>query len=202
MMNKLEQFDKVHAEAIERIQQYLSIPEDSYYHDMVCLVKWLLETDQNPYQYLQQEVAGWTGSATGFVSLLDLIHHALYDDGDIEFVKVNGQPKIVFVWRHDDGFYDAILSDSDKALAARKGLKAEDIVEVLDINNTREFIEECEKYQLKHIQKCYITDAARRGLQFADAHYSQYKCWEEDWQHEFGDEIIWKRESFEKMGML
>lgn len=202
MMNKLEQFDKVHAEAIERIQQYLSIPEDSYDHDMVCLVKWLLETDQNPYQYLQQEVAGWTGSATGFVSLLDLIHHALYDDGDIEFVKVNGQPKIVFVWRHDDGFYDAILSDSDKALAARKGLKAEDIVEVLDINNTREFIEECEKYQLKHIQKCYITDAARRGLQFADAHYSQYKCWEEDWQHEFGDEIIWKRESFEKMGML
>ena len=201
-MNKLEQFDKVHAEAMERIQQYLSIPEDSYDHGMVGLVKWLLETDQNPYHYLQQEVAEWTGSATGFVSLLDLIHHALYDDGDIEFVKVNGQPKIVFVWRHDDGFYDAILSDSDKALAARKGLKAEDIVEVMDNIIPREFIEECEKYQLKHIQKCYITDAARRGIQFADAHYSQYEVWEEDWRHEFDDEIKWQKDAFEKMGVL
>jgi hypothetical protein len=201
-MNKLEQFDKVHAEAMEQIQQCLSTPEDSYDYGMVGLAKWMLNTDQNPYQYLQQDVAGWTKTATGFVSLLDLIHHALYDDGDIEFVKVNGQPKIVFVWRHDDGFYDAILSDSDKAIAARKGLKAEDIVEVMDNIIPREFIEECEKYQLKHIQKCYITDAARRGVQFADAHYSQYKCWEEDWRHEFEDEIRWKRESFEKMGVM
>jgi len=51
-MNKLEQFDKVHAEAMEQIQQCLHIPEDSYDYGMVVLAKWMLNTDQNMKAFL------------------------------------------------------------------------------------------------------------------------------------------------------
>ena len=127
-MKQLEKFDKTHAEAMETIKQYLEPYEQE--PKMHLLVRWMLETDANPYGYLQEAWATSTYSSTGFASLLSVISHAVLDDGDITFVAVNGEPRIVFAHKYDDWFENAVLSTSEKALRS-SGIDV--MIEVLDI---------------------------------------------------------------------
>lgn len=200
-MNKLAKFEQAHQSAMRIIQSYRDIEEGSYDYGMVCLVEWMLKTNINPYQYIDRRYADLTNTSTGFLSLLNIIHHALYDDGEIEFVSIDGQPKMVFANRYDDDFYSVILSDNEKERFEETGRPITDFVGVLDIE-PKEFIDLCEQYHKSHIQKCYIMDAARNGVRFADTHYSSYDCWEEDWKYEFDDEIKRQKETYEKMGMV
>ena len=199
-MNKMKKFDMAHEASMRMIQSFRDIEEGAYDYGMVCLVDWMLETNINPYTYLDKRYAEWVNSSTGFLSLLNTIHHALYDDGDIEFVSVDGQPKMVFANRHDDNFYDAVLNSSDIGMGVRKGSTPDEMVEVLDIT-PQEFIDLCNKHHKDHIIKCYITDAARNGVAFADSHYSSYDCWEEWWRDEYADEIQWQKEVYEGVGL-
>ena len=188
-MNKFAKFEQTHQSAMQMIQKYRDIKEDSYDFGMVCLVEWMLKTDINPYQYIDARYAGLTDTSTGFLSLLSTIHHALYDDGEIEFVSISGQPKMVFVNRYDDNFYSVM------------GRPVTDPINVLDIE-PKEFIRLCEQYHKNHIQRCYILDAARNGVSFADSHYSSYDCWEESWRYEFDDEIKLTKETYEKINNI
>lgn len=99
-MNRFHLFEQRYQTALNRIQKYLE-PDERYNPPMDGLVRWMLTTDANPYSYLPKKQACMLNSATGFESLLDQIHHALYDDGDITFVRVRGVPQIAFVDRHD-----------------------------------------------------------------------------------------------------
>lgn len=197
-MSKFEKFEQVHQSAMREIQGYRDIDKDSYNYGMVCLVEWMLKTDINPYQYVDGRYAGLTDTSTGFLSLLNIIHHALYDDGEIEFVSIDGQPKMVFANRYDNDFYSVILSNTDKEIIEKTGRPITDFINVLDVE-PKEFITLCEQYHKNHIQRCYVVDAARHGISFADSHYSSYDCWEEGWRCEFDDEIKREKEAYEKL---
>ena len=183
MNNKFAAFQKNYDEAVETIKRFLEPYQ--YEPQMNGLVKWMMETDANPYAYLPHAWAGSTGSAEGFASLLHYIHHAVYDDGDITFVTVNGEPRIVFVWRHEENFRNYVLSEQEKDLEKR--WSSEYVIEVLDIKPD-EFGPLYDAYHAEQIKHWFMSDAERHNVDYALKHYQKYKLFDPAWVAEFEKE--------------
>lgn len=175
-MKKIEEFNRMHEEALQTIKDMLEPRQ--YDPDSSSLFKWMLETDANPYSYLPERWAVGMSTAAECASLFRYIDYAVYDDGDITFVKVNGEPRITFVWRHEDNFRDLVLSSQEKDLEARHHFKYE--VEILDIKPA-EFGPLYDAYQRESVKRYFIADARAEGVDWAAEHYRKYNCWEESW---------------------
>lgn len=189
-MTKFDTFKKNYEEAVETIHRFLKKPES-----MKGLVHWMMETNANPYSYLPEQWAGCVNSAEGFAGLLHYIHHAVEDDGDICFVKVNGEPRIVFAHPYDKGFKDKVLTNQEKVIEKRPilGKLRELYIEVLSIE-PNEFGKIYDEYLIKDLKRCFSIDAGMNGVEFAKKHYSEYKCWADSWIEECQEEIEqWKR---------
>jgi hypothetical protein len=180
-MNKYELFDKNHQDAIASIKLYIC---DSNETEMQAITEYLLETDANPYGFLPGEWAGCTGTATDFIRLLNMIHHAIYDDGDISFPIVNGEPRISFIWKNEDNYNSLILSESERDMQERLGV----VYGVEQCDNILDFISKHKEYHRKDIKRCFIGDAAMHGWEFAVRHNSAYFNFDPYW--EFDDEVI------------
>lgn len=114
IVEKIAHYNETHNQAIERIKMHCNDEK------IGTLFTWLMTTELNPYSYLTEGWAERTSTATGMSALMDTIHHAVYDDGNISFVTVNGQPKIIFLNPNDfdclDDFYPYCLSEFQKEL--------------------------------------------------------------------------------------
>jgi hypothetical protein len=180
-MNKFETFKKNYEEAIETINTFLEGPES-----MTELTKWLMTTDANPYSYLDHTWAGMTQSAEGMAGLLNYIHHAVVDDSDITFVKVDNEPRIVFAHPADDYFRDVVLSSQEKELEKsfeeKYGMGKKEI-HVLNIK-PNDFGKVYDEYQKEQVKKWFLSDAKRHSVEFAKQHYEHYNCWDESWMNE------------------
>lgn len=175
-MNKLENFEKVHQEALAAIARFQQGPPE-----MVGLVEWMLTTDANPYAYLPEGWAGAISCSTGFAGLLFAIRHAVLDDGDITFVTVNGEPRIVFADKWDDNFRNYVLSNQEGRMVI--DMDSEFDIKVLDIS-PNEFGALHDAFQAKWVKKCFMSDARRQGVDFAVKHYREYKCFNDSWIEE------------------
>lgn len=182
-MNRLEVFEQNHLEHMEKIKKYLTSSEP----EMMAFTKFLLETPANPYAILPEHWAGCTESSSGMRSLLNHIHHALFDDGEISFPIVNGEPKIVFVYSNDDDYENYALNWTQQHFRDTRGVTY-DIEQCQDVFD---FIVKCNEYYRMDVLRCFVTDAAMRGITFAVNHYgSNYANFDPDW--EFDDQIIEK----------
>lgn len=177
MKDKLEFFQKVHDEAVRTIKRYMDEPSE-----ISELVNWLLTTDSNPYVYLTEDYRNMIYSAPSFAQLLNLIHYSVVDDGDITFVKVNGEPRIVFAHKYDDCFMDIVLDSEEKA--AEKEFGIHNKVEVLDIT-ANEFGRVYDEHITQWTKNCFLADAAMYSLEFAIEKYKQYNCWNDSWVKEY-----------------
>lgn len=132
METKLQEFQKSFDDSIAVIKAHAE--PGLYEPHMDGLVRWMLTTKANPYGYIPSAANSFS-SADSFAGLLHMIHHALYDDGDITFVSVDGEPRIVFVWRHEDNLRDFVLTDQEKDFEANPLLGVPKVydVQVLDI---------------------------------------------------------------------
>lgn len=180
MNQRIKAMEQRHQEALASIESY----RNSDYPDMRAITEYLLETDANPYGFLPHHWAGAMETSTGFNSLLNMIHHALYDDGDISFYKINGEPRIAFVWRHEENYADYVLSEQEKDMRTRWGSEytVEQCKDVMD------WIAQHKEYHRKDIRCWYIQDAARQGWEFATERYSRYANFDPDW--EFDDAVV------------
>lgn len=142
MKNKLEFFQNSYDESIRTIKRFRDEPSE-----ISELVNWLLTTDANPYGYLTEDCRSMVYSADSFAELLNLIHYSVVDDGDITFVKVNGEPRIVFVHKYDDCFMDIVLDSAEKDLGFHNKVK------VLDIT-PNEFGRVYDEYNTQWSKKC------------------------------------------------
>ena len=182
-MNNFKKFKKNYDEAIETINSFLKGPES-----MTELVKWLMTTDANSHSYLTQNWATSTYSAEGMAGLLNYIHHAVVDDGDITFVKVNGEPRIVFAHQFDDNFRDVVLSPHEKEMEKRRKEYRINLlyeIEVLDIK-PNDFGKVYDEYYRGQVKKWFLSDAKHHSVEFAKEHYKEYNCWDETWIEEYG----------------
>ena len=184
-MNRLEVFKDNYEQSMQTIERLRTEPST-----MKDLVNWMLTTDANPYAYLPEGWASAMESADSFAALLHNIHHAVYDDGDITFVTVNGEPRIVFVWQHEDNFRDYVLTRQEKELEKREvfGRTRPYDIQVLKIE-PHEFGPAYDAYQIEDLKNCFAVDAGRNGIDFAVEHYSKYNCYDPSWVDECASEI-------------
>lgn len=83
------------------------------------LLRWMIDNDIPAYNVFPNYVAGKFYSIPGIDYLYSILTHALFDDGDIEFLKITKiyesghnikeYPKIVFNWRGEDDFYTHVI---------------------------------------------------------------------------------------------
>lgn len=178
-MNRMSQFADNYHTAIKRIQEYESDPT------MAAITKWILTTDENLFSVFP---VGWNilYSAQDCELLLDTIHHALVDDGDISFPVVNGEPRIAFVSRWEDNIDAFILSDAEKEFARRFGREHE----ITFLDSIDDFIEQRIQYAANLIKKYFVQDAARFGIDFAKENYPTVTNEQiVEWQSEIDERI-------------
>lgn len=188
-MKIFDAWQATHDDAVARIQQCL---EPSQYEPQIHgLVQWMLTTESNSYAYLPHEWAGAINSAEAFANLVDHIHHAVYDDGDLCFVTVNGEPRIAFVNPHEDNFRDQVITKNDRALAERRALIDRDsdiVLEVLTIT-PNQFGEIQEAWEIERSKKSFAWEAAHSGLDRAIATATRFKRYSPDWLVECAEQI-------------
>jgi len=150
-MDKFETFKLSYDKSVAEIKHYLKL--DGHKSGLAKLAEWFLTTDANPYSFLPHDWASSFNTAEGFSSLLKYIDHACYDDGDITFVKVLDEPRIVFAHRHDDWFEDLCFRDNEKEYMRRTFKKVE--IEVLNIG-PEEFGPIYDEYQRERIKMFFM----------------------------------------------
>ena len=179
-MTRLEKLEENHIRCMEGIKKYAASTQP----EMRALTELLLETEANPWCYLPEYWAGCTESSSGMYALLNNIHHALYDDGDISFPIVNGRPQIVFVWKNEKNYADYVLSETQKQFRDERGVE----YEIEFCKDALDFVARHKEFHRTDIQRCFILDAAMHGITFAVNHYCEYANFDSDW--EFDDIII------------
>lgn len=160
-MNRLDLFENVHKTAMSNIN--LLLEEDN---ELSVLLKWMLETEIDLSSYLPDSFTGALNSSLDFVNLGFLIKHALYDDGEITFVKNSyGHPYIIFINQQN------IPEDYEV------------------IGNSTEFIKVCEDYHLNELKKHFIRDCAIHGVEFTVKEYSSNPLFNSQWPISLKKEI-------------
>lgn len=83
------------------------------------LLRWMIDNDIMPYNVFPNYIAGEFYSIPGIDYLYSILTHALFDDGDIEFLKITKvyesgykikeYPRIVFNWKGEDNFHTHVI---------------------------------------------------------------------------------------------
>lgn len=186
---KFQTFQDTYDEAVDTIERFLANEVDGYTPRMDGLVRWMMETDANPYGYLDWGWGGSLESAEKFAALLHHLHHALYDDGDVTFCTVDGEPRIIFANHHDDGFREKALHPQERDNEAknitnprRPGWVFRYDVRALDITPS-EFGPLYDAYHTAWIKQCFMHDS-RNDLEGNAKHYRKYQQFDESWVEE------------------
>lgn len=178
-LNRFDTWERNYKQALDDIEVYSTAPATA------VLAQWMLSTEVLSRRFLPK---GWTGALNGpgeFSGLLAVIHHALVDDGDIEFVSVNGMPRMVFCNRHEEAFREVALTPYEQLQARTK-------VQVLDCT-ADEFGTLVEAADTAELKRCFAIDAGREGVDFAVKHYSSAYCYDPSWIEELAPQIKkWK----------
>lgn len=107
---RLESFEKKHRYAMDYIRMFLESdnPEENPLRDLVNAI--LKTENHNFYSYLlSSESFSW------FITKL----RNCYSEGNVSFVSVNGEPRIVFANQYEIGFENKVLSDMEKDIQKR-----------------------------------------------------------------------------------
>lgn len=177
--DKFDMFRSKTEEDITSIIGLLQTPELSK------LYNWLLTTDINPYSFLPEGFTNSLATSSGTASLFYMIHHATIDDGEISFVTVNDEPRMLFI----DVRYMSQQDLRKHATTEQEKMSRFDIdIEILKIQ-PNDFGDHVDFYQRKCLQKWFIQDAAQHGIEFAEQNYSKYKLFSAEWKHQLKDKI-------------
>lgn len=161
---KIDEYRKNFEEAIAEIE--LAMNTDN---SIQPLVRWLMCSEASPYSYLPRSRAGLTNIAEGMLDLINEIHHAVYDDGDITLILFNGRPVIIFACQHEAEFADKVV----KAFSHESDMRNFNTVEVLG-DSIQEFVDRLRDYFEKEMRRHFITTTSIYGVEFAKEHYSGY----------------------------
>jgi hypothetical protein len=173
-MKKFQEFQKNYDEAIETIKKFMEV--GPYEPQMNELVKWMLETDINPYSFLPPSYASGFSSAEVFASLLHEIHHAVYDDGDIAFIEVNKEPRIFFIDKYSRNLNERI----ENQLNSFYGNNNVYNIKVLDIT-PNEFGPLCDEAHKQQTKEMFFFMALMHGIERGIIEYNTSEYWDEQW---------------------
>lgn len=165
---KIDKYRKNFEEAIAEIE--LAMNTDN---SIQPLVRWLMCSEASPYSYLPRSRAGLTNTAEGMLDLINEIHHAVYDDGDIAFALFNGCPVIIFACQYEADFTDKVVKAFSHASDRRKSYTVEAVEDSIS-----EFVDRLQNYHEKNMRRHFITTASMYGAEFAKELYSEYSWYD------------------------
>lgn len=175
MLRQLEAFAKNYEDAMAEIQSYLH-SNDETKRLLTRLVEVFLDTDANPYSFCPKEYAESFYSAQRFSALINALDHAMYDDGDVTFFLINGEPRFGFFNQYDAND-EVCLNSTEKHF--KKTYNNDYRYEVVSCEDwIREFL----LYHCKEVRRFFIDDAARFGIDFAVKHNSTYAKFDPAWE--------------------
>ena len=102
----LKKYDAQYTKARD---EYLLMMEGTTEADL--LFQCILNKEINPYRIFAKQYASNFSTLEGVVGMYQFVNHALYDDGDITFVKTNYGPLIVFYWKGESNFEEVFQND-------------------------------------------------------------------------------------------
>lgn len=189
-MSRINAFNKTHQDAIDFIEEC----KNSEFEELRLLTNFLLETDSNPYALFGDD-GNCMGTAETFAGVLRLFGHALYDDGELCFPVVNGEPRIRFVSKQDaiNNPRMFVLTEQERQMDAPgtsyrqfSGIPDnQSIFEVSVITDVKEFIATLEASQAADLQRCFMDDAEDYGLNVALAHHQHKRLFNRGWVLDF-----------------
>ena len=156
-MNKLKSFDQQYIDAKNRL---ITMQDDDL---MGPIVEWFLNTQANPYSWLDPDYIDSQYNIFGSIDILCNIRHALEDDGEMCFpVTLDGDQKIFFM---HSGNYIALHGEPIKFA-----------------NDIYEFILNVESQHIDTIMHSFIFAAAGDTVENATIEYTKlYKDFDPSW---------------------
>ena len=118
-----------------------------------ALSKWMMETTYNTYSFMPQGYESYRSNPFEADSIISLIHHALIDDGEISFVKMIHNNKVVrvfmtFIWQHEDNFNQHCI-DENKPLIDSMIKGSQRFRDFMAKNNPPKFLTEKPNVEVK-----------------------------------------------------
>lgn len=90
-------------------------------NDAAKLMQWIVDNKVNAYSVFPPDSAGSCSCLETFGGLYSILHHALYDDGEVSFVKTSyttesewgtveheQYPTVVFAWKGETNFEETV----------------------------------------------------------------------------------------------
>lgn len=120
--NRKEQWQQSFDKAITSIEQSLQSKPDDHAEEkeFSILANWLYDNQHNEYEYMTSGFENFTTNPFEFNSVLNIIHHALCDDGGISFVtmKLENQPIRIFMLFVDsnEDYFHTVCEKENKSL--------------------------------------------------------------------------------------
>ena len=136
-------------EDMDTIDKFRQHPE------MGAFTEWLLATESPTYEVMPEGWGAGLETSDGLAAFLKVLHHALYDDGDVCFVDNDGYPRMCFTDYHD--------TEGAMRLSLNK------------------FTELADAAHEKYIHRCFKHDANHHGVEFAVENYKHYSCYKDSW---------------------
>lgn len=181
-MSRFDVFKKNYEEAVVDIHIQLS---DKDYAEYNHLVNWLYNTTHNPYSiFIHNADAGSMDSAEGFSGLCQQLRGAMLDDGDISFPVVNDQPRIAFVWKHEDNIENYVLTEQEKAWKDDPRFKSAKPTTISFLKDAFEFTKAFDAHEIARLKRGFLFDAMRAGEDFAIEHYKDSTGFTLEWLDE------------------
>jgi hypothetical protein len=176
LKERFDYFQKLYDDDIKFINNCLYSDE---YIEIKDFIKWVLTTECNLYGCLPGDFADL--SAYNVAKLISQLDYCLKDDGDISFITVNNEPRIVFYSNNEPDFRRKALSIYEYQMEKENRFFYN--IKILDIKIS-EFAPLYDKYFSDYVKQCFKTDTHQVGLYHSMMHYSQYDCFNIKWIEE------------------
>jgi hypothetical protein len=184
-MTVLSDFTKNFNNAMDKINKYLT--EDS---ELKIFANWFInqENNTNSFYWIPENWISATDNAISFVRFLNYIHYCIVDDGDMCFVDVNGDIRMLFIHKQDVS-PETVLTSTEKNLLKyvenEPDFPIEYEIKILDIT-LNDFPKVYEEYQVKRLKVSFTIDVGiADSLEEVVKEYSNNKYFDSAWIEEF-----------------
>lgn len=170
----LHKIEENHISCMQEIKKYLS----SNKKDLVSITTYLLNTDANPYHFLEKKWAEAIHSSSGFLNFLQTLEKAIYYSKEICFPVIDGVPKIVFQDKGKFNITEYLDTTSD----------TDNDKQVYFLSNIQEFIYEHSCHQFQITKEHFFHHAHMYGLDKAIEEFKEKDCFDNCWIQEYNQE--------------
>ncbi len=172
--NLLQKIEDNHISCMQEIKKYLS----SNKKDLVAITTYLLNTNSNPYHFLDKKWADQIHSSAGFLNFIQTLEKAIYYSKEICFPIIDGVPKIVFQNKSNFNLKEYVDPNKDN----------EEDKQIYFLSNLQEFIYEHSCHQFQITKEYFFHHAQMYGLDKAIEEFKDNENYDTSWIQEYKHE--------------